>query len=121
MDRKSLIILLVSFLVLVTWIPLTNKIFPPKPAPIRPTNIVSNAGKQLGTNRVESQISALTNRLEGAAPSTNLPPREERTATVETDDARYIFSSIGGGLKLIELKHFPAAVDCAARRAQTNP
>src|SRR5262245_20932096 len=115
MDRKSLIILLVSFLALLAWYPITNTLFPPKPAP--KTNAVTRATNQISpTNRSVPELSAAsTNTPAVSSPHTNLPPREERTTTLETPDARYVFSSIGGGLKLIELKRFPAAVDCSAK------
>lgn len=118
MDRKSLIILLASLLVLIAWYPITNKIFPPKPAPIR-TNTLASATNRVSTNRTEAPLSSGTNAV-AAAPSTNLPPREERTVTLESADARYVFTSLGGGLKLIDLKHFPASVDCSARKSPTN-
>jgi YidC/Oxa1 family membrane protein insertase len=119
MDRKSIIILLVSFLVLIAWYPLTNKIFPPRPAP---TNLVQRATNSLaGTNSVQARLSqASTNLPASTAPLTNLPPSEERTLTLENSDARYVFSSIGGGLKLIELKKYPTAVDCLAKKSPTN-
>src|SRR5690242_17663527 len=119
MDRKSIIILVVSLLVLIAWYPITNKIFPPKPAPIRSTNLVSRTtttNQLSSTNRVEPRLAALTN----SAPSTNILSREERTVTLENDDARYVFTSIGGGLKIVDLKRFPAAVDCSAKKSPTN-
>jgi YidC/Oxa1 family membrane protein insertase len=111
MDRKSLIILLVSFGLLMAWFPITNRIFPPKPAPVR-TNTLASATNQLAPGGKDqfsiAPPSAGTNIL--AARVTNAPPREERTVVLENEDARYTFTSIGGGLKLIELKRFPADV-----------
>jgi YidC/Oxa1 family membrane protein insertase len=119
MDRKSLIILLISFAVLLAWYPLSQKIYPPKPAPAR-TNSLARATNQSSPNRGDTQIvNAGTNLVNGPA-LTNLPPREERTLTLESADARYVFTSVGGGIKLIELKHFPAAVDCSAKKSPTN-
>lgn len=41
--------------------------------------------------------------------------------TIENDDARYTFTSVGGGLKRIELKEYPATVVCDKRQvAETN-
>jgi YidC/Oxa1 family membrane protein insertase len=118
MDRKSLIILFVSFVVLLAWFPVTNRIFPPKPAAIR-TNMVAHTTNEVGsTNRVEPQFTSASTNLPAA--STSLPSREEHVLALENPDARYIFTSIGGGIKSIELKHFKAAVDCSAKKLPTN-
>lgn len=116
MDRKSIIILLVSLALLIAWFPITNRLYPPKPAP---TNILSVATKQpLSTNAASlPALTASTNAVLGA-PVTNTPPREEQTLVLESEDARYIFSSIGGGIKLIELKHFPA--DVSSRKKEVR-
>jgi hypothetical protein len=103
MDRKSIIILLVSAALLALWYPITNKIFPPKPAPPPRTNTVSSV-----TNPAANRDARITNPGTTALPAavTNLPPREERTLALESVDARYVFTSIGGGFKQIELKRF---------------
>ncbi len=119
MDRKSIIILVVSAVLLALWYPITNKIFPPKPALPPRTNVVSST-----TNPAANRDARLSNPATNAsvlpAAVTNLPPREEQTVALENADARYIFSSIGGGFKQIELKRFPAAVDCSAKKSPTN-
>ena len=38
MDRKSIIVLVVCFIVLMLWYPLVNKLYPPKPLPPGATN-----------------------------------------------------------------------------------
>jgi YidC/Oxa1 family membrane protein insertase len=128
MDRKSISILAVSILLLMAWYPITNRIFPPKPAPVHPnhTNTTASASTNAGgrTSTISAAPGTSTNRLTSAdiAPrATNLPPREERTVTLETADARYVFTSLGGGLKLIELKHFPAEAGCTDKNStKTN-
>jgi YidC/Oxa1 family membrane protein insertase len=122
MDRKSLSILAVSILLLIAWYPITNRIFPPKPAPAHSTNTVAHATNRPGTNKpIVESLSALTNSPVAAAVQTNLPPREERTVTLDSEDASYVFSSIGGGLKLIELKRFPAETRCTDEKStRTN-
>jgi YidC/Oxa1 family membrane protein insertase len=119
MDRKSLIILLVSFLVLMAWYPIANRIFPPKPAPAR-TNSVASATNRVSTNSHRAELSAGTNVIMTAA-NTNRPPAEERTVALEGADASYVFTSMGGGLKYVELKQFKASVDCPAKKSPTNP
>lgn len=116
MDRKSLIILIASFAVLVAWFPITNKLYPPKPAPVRTntvagaTNLAGGTASLAGSN---AAIAALTNA--SAPVVTNAPPREEQTVVLEDENARYVFSSIGGGLKLVELKQFPTDVSARGK------
>jgi YidC/Oxa1 family membrane protein insertase len=122
MDRKSIIILLISFVLLIAWFPITNMLYPPKPAPAV-TNQVTLESNVVVRGVYDPQgatLSAATNTL--SAPVTNQPPREEKTLVLENEDARYIFTSIGGGLKLVELKHFPADVTSRrkSRRAETG-
>ena len=121
MDRKSLIIMVVSLAFLAAWFPITNKLFPPIPAPVRATNSVARVTNQMGgsTNSapVLREASLGTNRVESAM--TNLPPREEQIITVENENARYFFTSLGGGLKRVELKKFLADVGCK-KDARTN-
>lgn len=119
MDRKSLIILIVSFGLLVAWFPITNKLYPPKPAPVR-TNTVAGGSNQMtaGLTNTGSNAAFLSPATNAFAPAlTNAPPREEQTLLLESENARYVFSSIGGGLKLIELKKFPANV---SKRGKEN-
>ena len=119
MDRKTVIIMLVSLLFLAVWFPLTNFIFPPIPAPLN-TNTVASATNQLpaGSNLAGTLPAAATNVIDPI--SANLPPREEQTLTLENDEARYVFTSLGGGLKSIELKEFRAEVGCDSEKLATN-
>ncbi len=118
MDRKSFIVLSVSFVLLMLWYPLTNWLFPPIPIS-RGTNGVATA-----TGRIAATNGAPAVKMETPVP----PPAEidtrlvaltpgvpEETLAIENDNARYTFSSYGGGLKLVELKRFPASVDCNAK------
>jgi YidC/Oxa1 family membrane protein insertase len=122
MDRKSLIIMVVSLAFLAAWFPITNKIFPP--IPVKPTNSIASATNILagGTNAAGASLAGLTNGAstnQFAAVQTNLPPRQEELVALENEDARYVFTSLGGGLKQIELKKFPAEVGCDPK-APTN-
>src|SRR5690349_5763003 len=110
MDKKSIIIVIVSFLVLMLWVPLTNYIWPPKPAP-KTTNQVA-----FQTNVTPTQaVANLTNRpTETPLPRTPLVSgtASEELVHVETPEARFIFSSHGGGLKTAELKNYPEVITC---------
>ena len=125
MDRKALLILLVSFVVLLGWYPLTNRLFPPQPVPANTNRVVSatNLFDRSSTGEVEAITTASSNLLEAAASAapTNLPPAEEELLVVEDKQARYTFTSLGGGIKLIELKEYPEAVGCLGREpSDTN-
>src|SRR5688572_32212789 len=98
MDRKSIIILVVSLLFLAAWWPITNKIFPPVPARTNTVATVTNPLPE-GSNAAPTLSTLDTNVV--ASIVTNLPSREEQTITLENDDALYIFTSIGGGVKSV--------------------
>jgi len=120
MDRKSIIILVISFVVLVLWFPLTNVIWPPKPGP-PPTNTVAGATNRAPSNVVSSTVQSnqatVPRELQSMA-SSNIT---EETVVFENERARYTFTSHGGGLKQAELKGYPEKVLCgAAARKATN-
>jgi YidC/Oxa1 family membrane protein insertase len=119
MDKKSIIIVVISFLLLVLWFPLTNYLWPPSPAP-RITNQVA-----LQTNVAATQaVTTLTNQPLATPPpmptlvASNAP---EDVVEVETAEARFIFTSHGGGLKTIELKGYSEIITCNDKEvAETN-
>jgi YidC/Oxa1 family membrane protein insertase len=122
MDRKTLIILVASFVLLMLWYPLTNRLFPPVPAP-RSTN-------RLGTNLTLSpKPEATSNAAESAAPAHTelaplphrvIPSGPEQTLSLENPDVRYTFTSDGGGIKYVELKQYAATVECRNRTAAST-
>ena len=118
MDRKSIIALVVCFLVLMLWYPLVNKIYPPKPLPPGATN--APLATFAATNQAVASPAAPP-LLEQPAPAptplvtANLP---EELLVVANGNARYTFTSHGGGLKLVELVHYPETV--SARRGKRH-
>src|SRR5713101_6522537 len=113
MDRKAIIVLVVSFLLLILWYPLVNRLYPPKPVP-RNTNVVTAITNPPGSLSNQPSLSAATN-VAVVAPSTpkpiasNLP---EETIVVSNNLARYTFTSHGGGLKLVEFFNYHQRVGC---------
>jgi YidC/Oxa1 family membrane protein insertase len=110
MDRKSITVLVVCFLALMLWYPLVNKIYPPKPLPPGATN--APAALLATTNQTASAPAAPAVFEEPAAAlkpvvSVNAP---EELLEVANDKARYTFTSHGGGLKRVELIHYPETV-----------
>jgi YidC/Oxa1 family membrane protein insertase len=110
MDRKSIIILVITFILLMAWYPLiVKRLYPPQPLPPS-TNTV--AGISTSTNPPPSMT---------AAPSTVVAPAPlpsivantnvaEELLEATNDNAHYTFSSYGGGLKTVELLHYPETV-----------
>lgn len=129
MDRKSLLLLAVTCVVLILWYPLMNHLYPPLPPPAPAPGQAAAPG--------------LVQPLDGAAPAEpaaapesitrTLPPgvaysgfrapaAEEQTLVLETDAARYVFTSHGGGLRHVELKGYPETiVRGRARREELPP
>jgi len=111
MDRKSIIALVVCFIVLMLWYPLVvNKLYPPKPLPPGATN--APAAALYPTDRSVTSPAAPPVLEEAAtAPkpivSANVP---EELLEVANDKARYTFTSHGGGLKRVQLLHYPETV-----------
>ncbi|HYE30181.1 MAG TPA: membrane protein insertase YidC [Methylomirabilota bacterium] len=131
MDRKSILIIVISFVLMLLWGPMVNKLYPPTKAPISTnslssaTNSVTNAAA--GTNAQATLGPAQTNAgatLTTAATNALPNPGPEETLVLEDADARYVFTSRGGGVKEVQLKKHPAAVVCndtnAASAAQAS-
>ena len=113
MDRKSILILVACFLLLFSWPLLVNKIYPPKPLPPGQTNALSPG---LLTNQDATSPPLLESAsTPKPAVNTSIP---EQLLEVTNADAHYTFTSYGGGLKLIELLHYPESV--STRRDQRS-
>jgi YidC/Oxa1 family membrane protein insertase len=110
MDRKSIIILVACFLVLILLHPLADKLFPPKPLPPGATN-APTAALSLTNGSATSPVAPAAAEAPAPAPkplvSADVP---EELRVVTNSNARYTFTSHGGGLKLVELVHYPETV-----------
>jgi YidC/Oxa1 family membrane protein insertase len=116
MDRKSIIALVVCFLVLMLWYPLVNKIYPPKPLPPGVTNAPSAYLAQTNRSATSPAAPAIVEEPVPAPKpivSANVP---EELRVVTNSNARYTFTSYGGGLKLVELVHYPEMVSEAREK-----
>lgn len=116
MDRTSIIVLVLCFILLLVLYPLANKLFPPKPLPRGSTNAVPSSVATTNQNVTATNPPVLA---EAAAPylpiNTNVP---EEFEVITNENARYTFTSHGGGLKLVELVKYPETV---SRRRQMEP
>jgi len=127
MDRKSIVIVVVCFLLLVLWYPLfVNKLYPPKPLPPGSTNALTalpatpsgspSVSTSPATKTFPSAEAPLSIPSLGA--STNEP---ERLVMLTNANARYTFTSYGGGLKVVELLHYPESVSTHVQKpSNTN-
>jgi YidC/Oxa1 family membrane protein insertase len=116
MDRKSLLILVVALGLLMLWYPLVNRLFPPQPRPEPALELAATNGVPLpGTNVPAPPLEPAFN-VPPPAPAAIQPARSEELVTLETEEARYVFTSHGGGLKSIELKGYREAVGRQVRR-----
>ena len=119
MDRKSIIVLVACFALLMLWSTvIVPKLYPPKPVPPGATNPVPSTATQVLTN---ATVTVPPPSAAPPAPAT-APVLEVNTSAPEellvltNEDARYTFTSHGGGLKQVELVDYPETV--AERRGQ---
>lgn len=127
MDRKSILILALSFGLLMLWYPLVNRLFPPTPLPPTALEDQTNGAAAGATNggAVARPAAPASSAASGAPVELVafpiLPEGPEETLTLEAEGVRYVFTSHGGGLKQVELTHYPQSVGHRSRaRALTN-
>ena len=120
MDRKGIIILVASVLLLLFWFPLMRRLYPPTPQPIHQTSGTTNSNAVVqGTNTaILRPATNLPVLLLPPLPVLLLPPvavlatnAPEQLLTLEGEGARYQITSHGGGLKLVELTKYPEIID----------
>jgi len=117
MDRKGIGILLVAFALMLGWPALVNRLYPPSERPKTATNAIprspssnSAVGVQTGST---SSIPATTIQ---SVPSPTSPPVQVLSATagqtlvLENTQVRATFTSLGGGLRRVDLKEYPAVI-----------
>ena len=110
MDRKSILVLVVCFILLMLWYPLVNKLYPPKPLPPGATNapaaLLATTNRPMPTPTAPAVLEEPGATLKPLV-SANAP---EELLEVANTNAHYTFTSYGGGLKQIELLHYPETV-----------
>ncbi len=114
MDRKSIIILIVCFALLLLWGPLVRKLYPPKPLPPGATNVESQVQTSTPATPPITITSAPPSLSAGSPLAVvKLPlPADSKPVTLQitNESACYTFTSHGGGLESVELLHFPETV-----------
>jgi len=123
MDRKTIIILVACFGLFLLMPQLAKRIYPDKPAPPQPTNVVS----QTATGAAPTVTTTGAPPIASLAPLTTplpVPPAAPERAgdliELTNENAHYTFTPNGGGLKLIELVHFPETVSSSERKNPTR-
>jgi YidC/Oxa1 family membrane protein insertase len=119
MDRTSILLLVVCFLLLVSLPFIANRLYPPKQLPPGATNAPSTTftpASQTGTSATPT-IAESPAAPQRTAVNTNV---EEKLLEVTTANAHYTFTSYGGGLKLIELLRYPETVATRFEKPVTN-
>ena len=114
MDRKSIIVVVASVALFVLWGQLIPRLYPPKPVP-HFTNAVTRASNQL-----ERPTAFPTTPTRGAVPSEIASRAPEQLLVLSNRNARYTFTSHGGGLKHVELVNYLESVDCKSQKNSTN-
>lgn len=108
MEKRLVVALAISVLILVAWGWLFPGRQPPPPAPSTPQATTeaaqpSDAGKSTEGNKLPTESSPSgSGEHPTLAPATERPAEE--LATIETHDARFILSSWGGTLRQVEIK-----------------
>jgi len=117
MDRKAIIILGVSFILMMGWSWLVNRVYPPQPLPPE-TNRLAHATNQAAANTNVSAVPASDSGVLNSAPTTGTlveSEEPEKLLTIENESVRLTITSHGGGIRLIELKKYPESVACRSR------
>lgn len=137
MDRKTIILIAACFTLLLLWPQLVRKAFPPTKLPPGATNKVATAtasttGSTTATTGVStsstSSVTTATNTgVAAAAPSTTstvIPSLDtnapEQLLVLTNNNARYTFTSRGGGLKQVELLHYPESVSALRKKKSSQ-
>ncbi len=119
MDRTTIIVIVICVILLALLPSISNKLFPPKPLPPGATNVLATAKSLPATNAPAAPPAVLPTLSATTAPRpaflTNV---EEETLELTNDNARYTFTSRGGGLAQIELLRYPETVS-RQRKGQT--
>lgn len=115
MDRKSLTILIIAIALLFLLSPVVDKFYPPVPRKVAQTNVVESVSNTTATT------SNATTAPTTAAAVTPTPAGPEKTLSITNNTLIWRFTSRGGGISVVELPEYPAAIACARNiPAETN-
>ena len=107
MDKKTMLVVVGCLIALFGWQTAINRIYPPKPKPLRPaTAAVTNAPAQTEAAKpAEKPVGPAKATTETVAEPTEPRPAEQ-TVTLRNEYVHMVFTSWGGGVRSVELlKH----------------
>ena len=111
MDRKSIAVVVGCGILLVLWIFVITPKYLTKTVPVTPANTQNSSQTATVSNGMPGTNGSTTTTFTGGAPqlevNSNTP---EQLLVLTNENARYTFSSHGGGLKLVELVNYPEAI-----------
>src|SRR6267378_7026116 len=121
MDRTSIIVLGICLAILALWYTVVIPKLTPKHVPGAATNApVATATPTNQTSNYQPAASSVTTTSNSLALVVNMNIDED-LMVVTNENARYTFTSRGGGLKLVELVHYPETVSTRReQRGETN-
>ncbi|MDW7980795.1 MAG: membrane protein insertase YidC [Verrucomicrobiales bacterium] len=122
MDRTSVIILAICFVLFVLWSVHMQRYYSRRPGPTKPVATAT-------TNEFQTNAAAAPKHGHALRPAHAQEPftfvrpsATEELVTLTNEVARYTFSSHGGGLKLVELVRYPQTISArSTKRGQTAP
>ncbi len=123
MDKKSVVIFAVSFVLLLAWFPLVNTVYR-SGEPQAPAAGDEAKAPQGETPEAPATVPGSSPGFVSEAPPTPAEPLPalplsfvEEWAELESEEAKYRFSNIGGGIQAADLKHYPNETGCRPREA----
>lgn len=119
MDRKSYLILFISFLIFLAWNFMLPKMFPPQPLP-QNTNAVAFASSTNLPSRTNLAATSIVPEIRADNRLPSLGNQPEKLLVFENDNARYTFTSLSGGIKEVELKKYPEVVGQGKKTAAST-
>ncbi|HWF17853.1 MAG TPA: membrane protein insertase YidC [Verrucomicrobiae bacterium] len=120
MDRKSIIILVLCGVLIVFWPALMRRLYPPAPVSTNQVAAVTGTNTTYTNNATNAIVTStsITNTSSTFVVNSSAP---EQLLVVTNTNARYTFTSRGGGLQLVELVGYPETVSTVRRKkGQTN-
>jgi YidC/Oxa1 family membrane protein insertase len=129
MDRTAIIVLVLCMAAFFGWFFVMNKLYPPRPVTPGATNTAASVSAtnppSISTSTVTATPPAITSSPSTALSNAPVPVADtnvaEQLLVLTNENARYTFTSHGGGLKLIELLGYPETVsNKRTRRTETN-
>ncbi len=122
MDRKSILVLVVSFILLMLWYPLiVNKLYPPKPLPAGMTNAPAGPTNQAHYETYSPTSAPAPTRLVGPlAAAETLTNHPAQLLEFTNAYAHYTFTSRGGGLQKVQLLRYPETVSAGEAKPSVS-